>query len=336
MVNRLPRGSRGAVVAAVLAALVAGVAAPAAHAQSLGSQRVGTSAGTFLKIGVGARAVAMGGAFIAIADDATAAAWNPAGLALLHDKSATATAMRWPTDINYDYLAATEPLWQGTGAVQLGSLSADIHETSEYYPLGTGRTFTYSDWYAGVSYARLFTDRLALGMGARVVHEDLGSSVGGPSASTVAVDIGSLYSVGWRHVKIGMVLTNFGPPLAPGGQFTSTTGTQVNYGHYSLPSQFKIGASDDFIDATDMKFTGDVELTHPADGVETFRAGGELTVHHILALRGGYVFTSDLPGWSAGAGFHAGAGSVSTSLDYAYEAGGDLGTIHVVSLGVHF
>lgn len=34
-------------------------------------------------LGVGARALGMGGAFIAVADDATAASWNPAGLAFL-------------------------------------------------------------------------------------------------------------------------------------------------------------------------------------------------------------------------------------------------------------
>ena len=34
-------------------------------------------------LGVGARAMGMGGAFVAVADDATAASWNPAGLAFL-------------------------------------------------------------------------------------------------------------------------------------------------------------------------------------------------------------------------------------------------------------
>jgi hypothetical protein len=36
--------------------------------------------GSDLGIGVGARAIAMGGAFVAIADDASATFWNPAGL----------------------------------------------------------------------------------------------------------------------------------------------------------------------------------------------------------------------------------------------------------------
>jgi hypothetical protein len=41
----------------------------------------GGDAWSFLQIGVGARAMALGGAFVAMADDGSAAYWNPAGLA---------------------------------------------------------------------------------------------------------------------------------------------------------------------------------------------------------------------------------------------------------------
>jgi hypothetical protein len=65
-------------------ALAALLAAAPAHAQSsLGGQRAGTSSGTFLRIGVGARAVAMGETFVAVANDPSAIYWNPAGLASL-------------------------------------------------------------------------------------------------------------------------------------------------------------------------------------------------------------------------------------------------------------
>jgi len=42
---------------------------------------VGTNAAAFLEIGVGARAMAMGGAYGAVANDASALYWNPAGIA---------------------------------------------------------------------------------------------------------------------------------------------------------------------------------------------------------------------------------------------------------------
>lgn len=43
----------------------------------------GKYAAEFLRIGVGARAIGMGGAFVAFADDGTASYWNPAGLGSL-------------------------------------------------------------------------------------------------------------------------------------------------------------------------------------------------------------------------------------------------------------
>ena len=39
--------------------------------------KTGTTAAQFLKIGIGARALALGGAYSAIADDASALYWNP-------------------------------------------------------------------------------------------------------------------------------------------------------------------------------------------------------------------------------------------------------------------
>ncbi len=46
--------------------------------------QAGTNAAAFLNIGVGARALGMGGAFTSLSDDATAPYWNPAGLATLN------------------------------------------------------------------------------------------------------------------------------------------------------------------------------------------------------------------------------------------------------------
>ena len=48
--------------------------------------KTGTTAAKFLSIGVGSKAVAMGGAFTSIADDATAMYWNPAGLSYFNTK----------------------------------------------------------------------------------------------------------------------------------------------------------------------------------------------------------------------------------------------------------
>ena len=57
-----------------------------AHAQTV--TKVGTTAGKFLSIPVGARALGMGGAFVAVANDVSAMYWNPAGIAGVYQTEA--------------------------------------------------------------------------------------------------------------------------------------------------------------------------------------------------------------------------------------------------------
>lgn len=66
-------------------------------------EKVGTFDGQFLKIGIGARAAAMGGAFVAVADDASALYWNAAGIARVDaDKSQLQfNHAIWPADLKF-------------------------------------------------------------------------------------------------------------------------------------------------------------------------------------------------------------------------------------------
>jgi len=61
-------------------------------------------AGAYLRMGVGARALGMGGAFVAVSDDATAAYWNPAGLAKLKKNQASFMHARLKMDRNFDFI----------------------------------------------------------------------------------------------------------------------------------------------------------------------------------------------------------------------------------------
>jgi hypothetical protein len=67
-------------------------------------------AGAYLKMGVGARALGMGGAFTAIANDATAAFWNPAGLVQLDKKSISTMHTVLKLDRTYNFVNYVQPL----------------------------------------------------------------------------------------------------------------------------------------------------------------------------------------------------------------------------------
>ena len=69
-------------------------------------EKVGTFDGQFLKIGVGARAAAMGGAFVGVADDASSLFWNAAGIARIDpDKSQISlNHANWPAELSFDQI----------------------------------------------------------------------------------------------------------------------------------------------------------------------------------------------------------------------------------------
>src|SRR5262249_29461535 len=149
------------------------------------SERVGTSAGNFLKIGVGARAVGMGEAFVAVANDPSTVYWNPAGVASIIRRELAVSHVEWPADISVEHLAYIVPVKKlgGSIGVHMGVVHTDIQQTTSDQPFGTGKTLTYSDWDAGLTYGRRLTDRLLVGVGAKMVHEDFGTDVGGPAAN---------------------------------------------------------------------------------------------------------------------------------------------------------
>ena len=122
------------------AMLVAGLAT--APAQNL--TKTGTTAAPFLKIGVGSRAIGMGGAFAATADDITAIYWNPGGLAKIYSSEATFNHVRWLADVNIDFAAfATHiPEFGTLGAFVSVETMDEMEVRTTAQPEGTGELFT--------------------------------------------------------------------------------------------------------------------------------------------------------------------------------------------------
>jgi hypothetical protein len=337
------RRHRGAALAiavpALGLALVAALAAPALAQSSLGGQRVATSSGAFLRIGVGARAEAMGGTFVAVANDPSAIYWNPAGLASLQRREFSESHVEWPADIHYDHLTLVLPSKKLGGSVglQFGVLGTTILETTDLEPFGTGRQFSYSDLVAGASFARRWTDKLLVGGGAKFVREDLGSQVGGPVTSAVLFDVGSIFYLGIGSVRIATSLTNFGSELKPSGQYVSPySGELRQYDGFDPPMMFRYGLAFEPIENSTQRLTTAFEMNQPADNQRQMKAGAEWSYHRAFALRTGFNFNADELKFSAGAGFAGEFSTLHGALDYAYTDGGFLGAIHRVSLGVRF
>jgi hypothetical protein len=196
----------------------------------------------------------------------------------------------WPADIRFEHLGYVLPVKKlgGSLAFQVGSLSTEIDETTELQPFGTGRTFFFTDFIAGAAYARRWTDKLLVGFGAKYLHEDLGSDVGGPTTGSFLVDLGSIYYLGYGSVRIAVSLTNFGPELQPSGQFTSPTdGSVRDYDGFDAPTMFRYGVAFEPIENARMRLTTSLEASQPADDAQSIKAGVEWTYMRSLALRTG-------------------------------------------------
>jgi hypothetical protein len=154
----------------------------------LGSQRAGTAAAQFLKIGVGGRAVGMGETFIAVANDASALYWNPAGMAQFEDNQLILSHVDWPVDIKHEFVGYVHHL-SSINAIGVSFTSLhmeDMEETTEFAPTGTGNFFTFRDIAIGLSYARRMTDKFSFGTTVKYIEETLAEV----EMRSVMVDLG--------------------------------------------------------------------------------------------------------------------------------------------------
>lgn len=301
----------------------------------LGSQRAGTAAAQFLKIGVGGRAVGMGETFIAVANDASALYWNPAGMAQFEGNQLILSHVDWPVDIKHEFVGYVHHL-SPTTAIGMSFTSLhmeDMEETTEFAPTGTGNFFTFRDIAIGLSFARKMTDKFSFGTTVKYIEETLAEV----EMRSVMVDLGMYYWTGFRSTRFAVAITNFGQQLKPRGQFTRRDGTTVNkFQSFVPPTLFKLGFATELMDNQQNKLTVAVELNHPNDNAENVHVGGEYWWRKRVALRSGYKLNVDEESFTFGAGLSLPLSIAHANLDYAYTDFGRLGNANRFSFVLSF
>src|ERR1041385_3752560 len=112
------------IILLAVAFIIISVSANAQLVPNLGGQRAGISAFQFLKIGAGARGVALGESFVAIANDASALYWNPAGLTQFEGNQAIAAHTWYVVDLKHEFFAGAYHL---SGSDALGFSVISLH-----------------------------------------------------------------------------------------------------------------------------------------------------------------------------------------------------------------
>ncbi|MEK7347567.1 MAG: PorV/PorQ family protein [Candidatus Eisenbacteria bacterium] len=289
-------------------------------------EKVGTLGGQSLKIGVGARAAAMGDAYVAIADDATAVYWNPAGIARLSGQSISINHTAWPAEILFDQAAYVFNVKWIPGMIGVNvralTMSRDKVRTT-YLPDGTGETFDAGEWAYGITYARSLTDKFSAGLSINYIQTGLDDVTG----TSTTFDFGTLYDVGILGAKIGMSIQNIGGDM-----------TFIDE-KVKMPVFFRVGGSFSILQRGESRLLTAAEFTHPPDNSEKLNLGAEYSFHDYLFLRGGYKMNYDTEGMTAGFGVKFPLTLVKSSvarLDYAYSDLKYLSQAHRVSVNVSF
>jgi opacity protein-like surface antigen len=281
----------------------------------------GTAALPFLRLGIGARALALGEAYAADAAGAEAAVLNPALLASSNRYHVAFTHDEYPVDTAYEFGAFSVPLGAEAGTVALAIRYLSHGEMTRYDESGAPRgTFTAGDAAFGIAYGvRLFG-----GLSAGVNLNYLYSRLDDVTANGFAADVGLAYQP-LERLRFGFTAANLGP--------------EITYDEHPspLPATLRLGAAGEVVNDPRHRVTLLADGVYPLYDEPYGCFGLQYTLYDTASLRGGYRLGHDTATFSFGAGVYFYLWeSLLLSVDYAYADYGDLEVSHLFSLNLGF
>lgn len=266
------------------------------------------SAGAYLRMGTGARAIGMGSAYTSIADDPTAVHWNPAGVAALDRKSVASMHAVLTLDRSYDYTGFVAPMDYGAWGVSW--ISAGVDKIERYDSVGNRLGFFDDTENAYIfTYAAPLGERYEFGGNIKFLRHNILDN----SAESWGADLGFIAHVNER-INVGATLRNIGAKMK------WDTASQRSD---EIPFNLALGIS--YKPYKNLLFAFDVDKTNDLDTKLNF--GIEGRIQKNFALRAG----------SNDGDFTAGIGLLfeNWNLDYAWSDS-ELGDSHRISASFQF
>jgi len=332
-------------IISLIAVLLLVLCAPVTDAQT---RKAGINSAAFLKVGVGARQIALGSAVTSLNGDATNMFWNPAGVALNEGTAQVSfTHNNWIAGLSQEALAASYNL-ADIGTIGVGFMSFGISGIpadrdngysdpllqSQVIDMGTSSTYDYQDLLLQLTYSRYITDFLTLGATVKYIHEKIDDQ----GASAVGFDIGTIYNIGVLGWSIGARINNLG--------------SDMKFYDYAspIPLTFSIGTSMVPVETGMTRWMLALDVVKPQDGTQYYYAGTELGFDKTFFVRGGWKINyswfgligsgvddgttlrqpiqTSLERGSLGAGIRVPVDEYTVSFDYAYTVFVSVDNVH--------
>jgi len=336
----------------ILKILLAFILLLAVDAFASGGKRTGTAGASELLIPVGPRGIAMGESNLVGATGVEALYWNPAGVSsMTNNADVLFSHMSYIADIGIEY-GAVAANFEGFGAVAFSIKSVsvgDIDVTTTINPDGTGSTFSPTLITAGLSYSRMLTEAISVGITGNFISERMADV----SASGFAIDFGVIYRnlADVNGLSIGVVLKNLGTEMKFEGSGLLQEGQiagvnrppnfyNIDAAAFEIPFNFQLAAgySPVLDEQNALLFTG-IYQNNNFSGDE-YKLGGEYGYNDLFFVRAGYQLSPDqddyLYGFSGGVGINYQVEGFGVKVDYAYRDVQFFDGNHIIALTLGF
>ena len=280
---------------------------------SFGETGRGGYAGSFLRMGLGARALALGGGSAVFFSDGTAAYYNPAGFVFTRKKQATASLMSLSLDRSISFVGYAQPLAPdgvinagfGIGWIGAGINNIDGRDTNGEHT----DTYSASENCFYFSFAHSITPRIAFGITAKILSYNFPnlSDDGTVSAKGLGFDFG-IMAVPLPNLFAGIVIKDINSRYSWNTQSIWEKGTQKTD---KFPLSVNAGAGMSLYNNLITVYLNYEKINYMS-GTVSF--GTELFPADKFALRAG-LYRSNI---TFGAGFYWNVDKFNAGIDYAF------------------
>lgn len=284
---------------------------------SLLAQTAGNSGLSFLKLGFGARNIAMGDAGTALSNDVTSLFYNPSALAIDPASEIMLMHNEWIQDIRSEILGARTtvfglPIALGFNVTSVNDIPVRIN------PGDPITTFNANYFFGSLSTGYMVYNNVYFGTTLRYLYE----SIYIDQSAGWGFDFGATYITSVKGLNLSAVIKNLGSMKELRNESTK------------LPTEFRIGPSYSFTlqDLYQITAAAEFQKYTPTSDIH-FNLGAEFLYNKLIALRVGYQTGYITKNITAGLGLMWG----NLSFDYAlapFQLG--LGNGNILSLQFKF